>query len=87
MFKKKATIEVGPYKVTIDAEDSARLSDKQWTPIEGEFVMFVTDVGTPGKPAYRTLGQVILGVDSFVDLKDRSDAGQLNYSKRNLKAS
>jgi hypothetical protein len=47
--------------------------------------MFVTDIGTPGKPAYRTLGQIILGVDSFVDLKDRSHAGQLNYSRKNLK--
>ena len=87
MFKKKATINIGPYKVTIDAEDQARVVGKQWTPIEGEFVMFVTDAGAPGKPAYRTLGQMILGVDSFVDLKDRSFAGQLNYSKRNLKAS
>jgi hypothetical protein len=87
MFKKKATVNIGPYKVTIDAEDQARVVGKQWTPIEGEFVMFVTDAGTPGKPAYRTLGQMILGVDSFVALKDRSYAGQLNYSKRNLKAS
>jgi hypothetical protein len=84
MFKKK-TIEIGPYKIAIDAEDAARVTGIRWTPIEGEFVMFVTDVGTPGKPAYRTLGQVILGVDSFVDLKDRSHAGQLNYSRKNLK--
>ena len=87
MFKKKATINIGPYKVTIDAEDQARVVGKQWTPIEGEFVMFVSDVGSPGHPAYRTLGQTILGVDTFVDLKDRSYSGQLNYSKRNLKAS
>jgi hypothetical protein len=87
MFKKKVAIEVGPYKVTIDAEDQQSVLGKQWTPIEGEFVMFVSDVGSPGHPAYRTLGQTILGVDTFVDLKDRSYSGQLNYSKRNLKAS
>lgn len=85
MFKKKVAIEVGPYKVIIDAQDQQSVLGKQWTPIEGEFVMFVTDIGTPGKPAYRTLGQVILGVDSFVNLKDRSYGGQLNYSKKNLK--
>jgi hypothetical protein len=84
MLRKK-TVEIGPYKVTIDAEDAARVTDKHWTPIEGQFVMFVSDVGSPGHPAFRTLGQIILGVDTFVDLKDRSYAGQLNYSKRNLK--
>jgi len=87
MFKKKATIEASPYKVTIDAEDSSRVAGLTWTPIEGEFVMFVSNVGTPGNPAFKTLGQVILGVDRFVDLKDRTYTGQLNYSKRNLKIS
>lgn len=84
MFKKKA-ITIGPYKVMVDVEDAARVLGNQWTPIEGEFVMFVTDIGSPGRPVYRTLGQIIVGVESFVDLKDRSYTGQLNYTRKNLR--
>ena len=89
MAKRSATTEfrIGPFTVILDTEDVGRASKKQWKPIEGEFVTFVTDTGTLGNPAYRTLGQLILSTDAFVDMKDRSFTGQLDYRRKNLKIS
>jgi len=85
-LNKSAKFEIASGQfITLDSEDFDRVSSRTWTPFPAQVVTYITNVGTPARPAYQLLGGFILGVKPHVFVEQIDKRKPNDYRRSNLR--